>query len=140
MTPTDRLPVLDPADPCRGCGACCWHMVGPPFSRIGDPDWGRLVRERPDLAAGIQADRRMRWANAANGRNLADDEYPCLWLDRETGRCRHYEYRPATCRDFEPGSSDCEFARAQFGLGAIPGADTAPVVEAGAPRSDREAD
>jgi Fe-S-cluster containining protein len=94
-------------------------VVWPPFFFAGDPDWERLGRERPDLVAGIEADRRMRWANAANGQNLAEDDYPCLWLDRETGRCRHYDYRPSTCRDFEPGSSDCEFARGQFGLEAL---------------------
>jgi hypothetical protein len=108
-----QLPVLDPADPCRDCGACCRHMVRPPFLGPDDPDWDRLNRERPDLVAGIEFDRRMRRANKDDG-----DDYPCLWLDRETGRCRHYQYRPEVCRDFEPGDEDCLAARRRFGLDA----------------------
>jgi Fe-S-cluster containining protein len=88
-------------------------MVSPPFLGPADPEWDRLNRERPDLVAGILHDRRMRWANKDDG-----DDYPCLWLDRETGRCRHYEYRPEVCRDFEPGSEECRKFRSRFGLDA----------------------
>jgi Fe-S-cluster containining protein len=80
---------------------------------VGDPAWDRLNRERPDLVAGIEFDRRMR---SASGENKKETKYLCLWLDRETGRCRHHEYRPDTCRDFEPGSEECGDARSRYGL------------------------
>jgi Fe-S-cluster containining protein len=111
-----ELAVLNPDDPCAGCGACCRHMVWVPFCGEVDPEWQQLKRERPDLAAGIEFDRKMRMTN----RDEAREDYPCLWLDRETGRCRHYEYRPITCREFEPGSRDCAEARAKYGLAPLP--------------------
>lgn len=32
---------------------------------------------------------------------------PCVWLDLETKRCRHYELRPPVCREFVPGNEVC---------------------------------
>jgi Fe-S-cluster containining protein len=34
-------------------------------------------------------------------------DQPCIWLDLATKRCRHYDYRPRLCRDFELGGEDC---------------------------------
>jgi Fe-S-cluster containining protein len=34
-------------------------------------------------------------------------EQPCIWLDRRTRRCRHYDWRPEICRMFEVGSPAC---------------------------------
>lgn len=45
----------------------------------------------------------------------ADDDWrdgePCIWLDAETKRCRHYEHRPSVCREFPVGGDDCREAR-----------------------------
>ncbi len=105
------LAVLDPADPCGGCGVCCLHVVFPPFwarwplgTPGNDPDWVRLATERPDLAAGIEADYERR---KAAGLCRRDYEAPCLWYDASSRRCKHYDYRPDVCRDFEPGGEDC---------------------------------
>ena len=32
---------------------------------------------------------------------------PCIWLDLDSRRCKHHEFRPRVCRDFEIGSSGC---------------------------------
>ena len=32
---------------------------------------------------------------------------PCVWLDQETMRCKHYAYRPTICREFQVGSDAC---------------------------------
>lgn len=32
---------------------------------------------------------------------------PCCWLDLETRQCKHHEFRPSVCRDFETGSPEC---------------------------------
>ena len=36
---------------------------------------------------------------------------PCAWFDPDTRRCRHYEFRPALCRHFAPGSRECQGVR-----------------------------
>jgi len=96
MRPTPRpLPVIAS---CDGCGACCRVVTSPPFLRRTVDDgaedvWERLRWERPDLVAEILADEAARRARG-------DPSFgtPCLWLDLESGRCRHYEERPRACR------------------------------------------
>lgn len=107
------LPIIES---CDGCGACCRVVSRPPFRRVfdegGEDTWERLKWERPDLRAEILADDRAR--RAAGG---PDHGTPCLWLDAETRRCRHYEYRPRACRDFALGGDDCRDARRRAGVG-----------------------
>jgi Fe-S-cluster containining protein len=112
VTLSTELPVLPADDPCRGCGACCLHLVWPPFFRIEDREWMRLGRERPELVAEIEIDRIRRRQFGLGGEYVA----PCHWYDLATRRCRHYEYRPAVCRDFEPGEEDCRCFRAEHGI------------------------
>jgi hypothetical protein len=100
-----KLPILPADDPCRGCGACCLHLGWPPFYRTRDRHWKRLVRERPDLVAEIE--------RARKRADIYGEHGPCIWFDRATRRCRHYDYRPEVCRDYEPGAEDCRLARAR---------------------------
>jgi len=44
------------------------------------------------------------------------DDGWCAALDRDTMRCRVYERRPAVCRDFGMGGSDCIAERAAASL------------------------
>jgi uncharacterized protein len=104
------IEVLD--DPCRDCGACCLQMARPPFCGPSDPEWTRLESARPDLAREIEADRAARPLTIAN----EAEGWPCLWLDPVARRCRHYEYRPEVCRDFEPGEDDCLRHRERRGI------------------------
>jgi Fe-S-cluster containining protein len=109
-----RLQVIES---CDGCGACCLVVTQPPFHRVFDDDggeeaWERLRWDRPDLVAEIRADERARRASGAPSFGT-----PCLWYDPQTGRCRHYEYRPRACREFEVGGSDCRDARRRAGTG-----------------------
>lgn len=39
--------------------------------------------------------------------NASNVLQPCIWLDMETRRCRNYEHRPPTCREFVPGCEVC---------------------------------
>lgn len=105
---------------CENCGACCRHMIYPPFwsrwplgTPENDPEWERLLRERPDLAAEIEADYERR---KAAGLDRADYEAPCLWYDAATARCRHYDYRPGVCAEFEVGSEECRDHRRTCGI------------------------
>ena len=43
---------------------------------------------------------------------FGDDGCPCVWLDRATGKCRHYRYRPSVCRELKVGSEACLRIRA----------------------------
>jgi Fe-S-cluster containining protein len=45
------------------------------------------------------------------------EELPCLWFDAETLRCRHYDYRPPMCREFEVSEEDCLAWRKRCGIG-----------------------
>jgi Fe-S-cluster containining protein len=106
------LPVIDS---CHACGACCLTVTQPPFYRIFDDDgedaWERLKRESPSLVAELIADYRSR---RAAGRPSYGT--PCIWFDEPTRQCRHYEFRPRACREFEIGSTDCHDARRRAGV------------------------
>ena len=84
---------------CEGCGACCESQGTPPFSWLGD--------DRPPAHLVWDIEEHMyRW----------DDGEPCLWFDAMTKKCRHYEHRPNTCREFPVGGKDCVRMRAERGM------------------------
>jgi Fe-S-cluster containining protein len=103
------LPVLN----CDNCGACCQYMGAVPTSllaRVGFipidgckplPEW---------LETELRAD--LEWVK----RTKRSDDEPCIWFDHETGRCKHYEFRPVCCRDFELGGEDCLRIRAEYDI------------------------
>ena len=46
-------------------------------------------------------------------------EGPCSALDRTTGRCKYYDYRPDACRDFEVDGVKCwELRKEYYQIGA----------------------
>lgn len=101
---SNQLTVLD----CSNCGACCREMNAPPFySHSGDDEsWNvlpehlkREVNERIDAIC-----------------DTVPDGSPCCWLDLETMKCRHYEWRPDICRDFELGGEDCRRIRKHYSI------------------------
>ena len=83
---------------CTGCGACCLGMGVPPFDDPHedgtDPEFDVLPEPlKQEIIALMEEES---WAFK-----------PCLWFDRETRRCRHYELRPTTCKVFKPGNPVC---------------------------------
>jgi len=106
---------LNVIESCDGCGACCLVVTQPPFYQVfedeGEEAWERLKRDRPDLFADLLADGQRRRADG-------DPSYgtPCFWFDVETRKCRHYEFRPHVCQEFEIGSFDCHDARRRAGM------------------------
>src|SRR5215469_18970067 len=85
------LPVIE----CKGCGACCENMGYPPFLRYKGP---RLPAE----PAWKSLPRRLKREVLATMKKWPLAHGPCIWLTHE-GECRHYQYRPQVCREFEPG-------------------------------------
>ena len=106
---------LNVIESCDGCGACCEVVTEPPFYSVfhetGEDAWERLKADRPDLVAALVADDRAR--RASGGPFFGT---PCVWFDATTRRCRHYEYRPLACREFEVGEQDCRDARRRAGV------------------------
>lgn len=48
-------------------------------------------------------------------RNRPETAIPCLWLDLETMKCKHYEHRPQICRDVpKTGDEVCLSTRKAF--------------------------
>ena len=48
--------------------------------------------------------------------DLHFDLLPCVWYDEVADQCRHYNYRPKACRDFEVGSDPCRMSRWDVGI------------------------
>lgn len=66
-----------------------------------------LPDEFAALPSALQWDRR-----AHAGRY--DRSLPCLWFDEVKKRCRHYDHRPAACREaVVPGDEFCHEFRAK---------------------------
>lgn len=55
-------------------------------------------------------------AEAEIKRSQQEQTIPCLWLDEDTKRCKHYEHRPEVCRDsvMVPGNGPCLSTRKRF--------------------------
>jgi Fe-S-cluster containining protein len=90
---------------CNNCGMCCMHVNIPPFYGPGDPTYKscppKLLKEIEDYL---------------NSPRYIDAEHPCLWLNRSTGECKNYQYRPEICRDYQVGEISCRLLRTQVGL------------------------
>lgn len=116
---------LPQIDPCGGCGKCCQGIGLPPFE-AANPEFG----PQPVVTRGMTASQfdtaafdtelfllmpaELRLAHAELLLNLSANPSgtPCAWYDTDAGRCKHYEWRPGTCRQFTPGSDECEKLRA----------------------------
>ena len=104
MSGESTLPII-PA--CDGCGACCRHMIVPPFVLSGGSnealEKGVPQSEIDELLPTWQL-------------RLELPESPCLWYDAATARCRHYDWRPEACRAFEINSGSCHASRTKWGV------------------------
>ena len=92
---------------CNVCGACCRRTPVPPFSagevaaKQVPAEWLESVRQ---------------WERSPERWEVKE----CVWFDRSTGLCRHYDYRPDACREFQVGQAACRSARYHLGLFANP--------------------
>ena len=105
------LPILS----CDGCGACCMNVGHPMFHRsvTRDGELDALWAAVPDeLKAEVNA-----YMASLEDHDMGQ---PCIWLDLETRQCKHYEYRPQQCRDFELGNEHCLRLRVQQGIDPPP--------------------
>jgi len=107
---------------CDGCGLCCLNVSSPPmfaafFPRPGQERaaWTRgtpeerLIQSMPKSLRVKLLSYYMRCVRTGDWR----DREPCCWFDLVAKRCRHYEFRPSICREFELGGEDCLRIRKQ---------------------------
>lgn len=104
-----ELPLLTT---CDDCGACCRHMIVPPFVLSGGRNEAAEKGVPPQLLAELWPHWQVR---------LLLPESPCLWFDAATARCRHYDLRPDACRNFEINSPSCHASRAKWEVPAMCG-------------------
>jgi len=113
-----QLPVFDS---CEGCGACCLEQATPPgyvayltgiFSLDDGSDDAARIKALP---ADLRAELDSYIDQAARSGDHSEIE-PCLWFDRSTRQCEHYELRPQICREFEADSDFCHSWRRQYGI------------------------
>ena len=93
------LPVIND---CQGCGACCLEQQSPPgylaIMQLGCESWTddedvERFKSLPAEALRELSDYRDELLLGAERR---DDV--CIWFDKQSRRCRHYEHRPNICR------------------------------------------
>ncbi len=92
------LPVVD----CVGCGGCCLEVGHPGF--FWNPATGGGV---DPLWFSLPAALRSELEVYLDGLAEPDLGKTCVWFDPDLRRCRHYDYRPQMCRDFEVGNPKC---------------------------------
>ena len=101
------LPLLADTPPpdCTGCGACCERNGSPPLllnSALGTSE--AHPYRFPGMPAALIAEIDDHFLGLHRGQ---EPPGPCVWYDAARQRCRHYEWRPQICRDFEIGSPSC---------------------------------
>lgn len=104
------LTVLEPED-CEDCGLCCEGVGSPVLLYQTNPGTGANSLRPDDLPAELIEEIDEHFQGLARGEE--PQEY-CLWFDPERRACRHYQWRPQICRDYEMGGTSCLERRRPF--------------------------
>jgi Fe-S-cluster containining protein len=97
---------------CDNCGACCMGMLWPPFD--------------DDEAIPAKLDEELGRLQDGAAERMKSGDFACVWFDKTTRRCKHYEHRPRTCRAFEPGCDICHEDRENYGIAMLAAQEPAP--------------
>ena len=99
-----QFTVLQPDD-CSNCGLCCYG-IGSPVKmftyRYGHS--GPYMFRPKDLPKELGDEIDSYFNSLTDGVEPLDH---CLWFDEETGYCKHHQWRPQVCRDYETGCDAC---------------------------------
>lgn len=104
MSPPIRLTILEPQS-CDGCGLCCEGIGSPVLLYVTR---GAEAGPHPFRPSGLPQE----LIDEIDGQFLGlhrgqEPQERCLWFDPEARHCRHYEWRPQLCRDYELGGDAC---------------------------------
>lgn len=105
------LKIVEP-ESCDGCGLCCEGIGSPVLLYQSRPDCdGPHPQRPPGLPQHLIDEIDDHFLGLARGQEPVER---CLWYDPEKKQCRHYEWRPQICRDFEMGGEACLMLRKAF--------------------------
>ena len=100
----NSLPLLPP-ETCEGCGLCCEGIGSPVLLYASRPGLPTPHPFRPaDLPQDLIDEIDNHFAGLTRGQESQDR---CLWFDPVARACRHYEFRPQICQDYELGGRAC---------------------------------
>ena len=103
--------VLRP-ESCDGCGLCCEGIGSPVLVYVSRPNVSGPHPFRPrDLPEELIRDIDERFAGLTRGQ---EPQERCVWFDAAGRRCKHYQWRPQLCRDYELGGSACLSLRRRY--------------------------
>jgi uncharacterized protein len=98
------LTVLPPTS-CYGCGLCCEGIGSPVLLYASRPGF---VEPHPFRPAGLPQtlidEIDFHFSGLVRGQEPLER---CLWFNPVSRQCRHYEYRPQVCIDYELGGRAC---------------------------------
>ena len=110
-SPPEKFDQLTPAS-CAGCGLCCQGIGSPVLLYQSRPAWEDNHPYRPEgLPAHLIEEIDRHFAGLFRGQ---EPQGRCLWYDPETQSCKHYEWRPEVCRDYELAGPECLSLRQPF--------------------------
>jgi uncharacterized protein len=105
------LTILKP-ESCEGCGLCCEGIGSPVALYQSRPAWVDHHPFRPEgLPLHLIEEIDAHFVGAFRGEEPQD---LCFWYDPEGRQCKHYEWRPQICRDYELGGRECRNLRRPF--------------------------
>ncbi|MBS0203758.1 MAG: YkgJ family cysteine cluster protein [Planctomycetes bacterium] len=100
----DVLPILPPTS-CDGCGICCLGIGSPLVLYASRPHYSDPHPFRPDnLPQELIDEINFHFSGLLRGQ---EPQEKCLWFDATTRLCKHHEFRPQVCRDYEIGGREC---------------------------------
>jgi Fe-S-cluster containining protein len=102
--------VLEPTT-CNGCGLCCEGIGSPVLVYQSRPDGSAPASRPPGLPQELVGEIDAHFLGLARGQ---EPQEMCLWYDPAARRCRHYEWRPPVCREYELGGRACLELRRPF--------------------------
>ncbi len=106
-----QLDVLQP-ESCNDCGLCCEGNGSPVVLYTSRPHETGPHPFRPSgLPQHLIDDIDANFLGLYRGQEPQDR---CLWFDPTMRTCRHYEWRPMVCHEFELGGTACIETRRPF--------------------------
>ncbi len=103
------LPLIGP-ETCGGCGLCCEGIGSPVVLYSSRPGLCEPHPFRPaNLPQELIDEINSHFAGLTRGQEPLER---CLWFDETTRQCKHYEFRPQVCIDYELGGRACLSRRA----------------------------
>jgi Fe-S-cluster containining protein len=106
-----QLSIMNPAS-CDGCGLCCEGIGSPVALFASRPGWEQNHPFRfPGMPDGLVQEVDDHFSGLFRGQ---EPQERCLWFDPATRKCRHYEWRPQVCRDYELAGETCLLRREEY--------------------------